>query len=114
MRNTILKHPEVLNLNKENENPSMVSQSTRHAEKKHVNHKFKMAVSMAPLLYLYSRHTMRQSVPIKAGTVVNAATADDGMSPLYIEIVVKEKHLTMFTKLIAAGDDVNTAGPHPL
>ena len=84
------------------------------SRREHVNHKFKMAVSMAPLLYLYSRHTMRQSVPIKAGTVVNAATADDGMSPLYIEIVVKEKHLTMFTKLIAAGDDVNTAGPHPL
>ena len=72
----------------------------------------KMTVSKAPLLY--SRHTMRQSVPIEAGNKVNAATADDNMSPLYIEIVVTGKHLTMFTQLIAGGADVETAEPHPL
>ena len=75
----------------------------------------KMTVSKAPLLY--SRHTMRQKVPIKAGNKVNAATADDNMSPLYIEIVVTGvtgKHLTMFTQLIAGGADVETAEPHPL
>ena len=69
----------------------------------------KMTVSKAPLLY--SRHTI---VPIKAGNKVNAATADDNMSPLYIEIVVTGKHLTMFTQLIAGGADVETAEPHPL